>query len=32
MTRRMHMAASDLMFQARARDLEELTPEFVQPA
>jgi hypothetical protein len=32
MTRRMHMAASDLMFQARGRDLEELIPEFVQPA
>ena len=32
MTRRMHLAASDLMFQAKGRDLEELIPEFVQPA
>ena len=32
MTRRMNMAASDLMFQAKGRDLEELIPEFVQPA
>ena len=32
MTRRMHMLGSDLMFQARGRDLEELIPEFVQPA
>ena len=32
MTRRMHLLGSDLMFQARGRDLEELIPEFVQPA
>jgi hypothetical protein len=32
MTRRAHMAASDLMFQARGRDLEEIMPDFVQPA
>jgi len=32
MTRRMHLAASDLMFQAKGRDMEELIPEFVQPA
>jgi hypothetical protein len=32
MTRRLHQAASDLMFQAKGRDLEELIPEYVQPA
>ena len=32
MTRRAHLAASDLMFQARGRDLEELIPEFAEPA
>ena len=31
MTRRAHMAASDLMFDAKGRDLEELMPEFVSP-
>lgn len=32
MTLRMHQAASDMMFAARGRDLEELMPQFVQPA
>ena len=32
MTRRMHLAASDLMHRGRGRDLEELLPEFTQPA
>ena len=32
MTRRAHLAASDLMFNARGRDLEELIPEYVEPA
>ena len=32
MTRRAHLAASDLMHGARGRDLEELLPEYVQPA
>ena len=32
MARRLHLAASDLMFQAKGRDLEELIPEYVQPA
>ena len=32
MTRRAHLAASDLMFSARGRDLEELIPDFVEPA
>jgi hypothetical protein len=31
MTRRAHMAASDLMFEGAGRDLEELMPEFVEP-
>ena len=31
-TRRMHMAASDLMFRGAGRDLEELFPDFVEPA
>ena len=31
MTRRAHLAASDLMFNARGRDLEELIPDFVEP-
>ena len=31
MTRRAHMAASDQMFKAKGRDLEELMPEFVAP-
>ena len=30
-TRRMHVAASDMMFRARGRDLEELLPGFCQP-
>lgn len=32
MTRRAHLAASDHMFQAKGRDLEEIIPEFVEPA
>lgn len=32
MTRRAHLAASDLMHAARGRDLEELIPGFVEPA
>ena len=32
MTRRAHLAASDLMFEAHGRDLEEIMPTFVQPA
>jgi hypothetical protein len=32
MTRRAHLAASRLMHAARGRDLEELLPDFVQPA
>ena len=32
MTRRAHLAASDCMFQAAGRDLEEILPEFVEPA
>lgn len=31
MTRRAHMAASDLMFSAKGCDLEKLMPEFVSP-
>jgi hypothetical protein len=31
-TRKMHMAASDLMFRGVGRDLEELFPDFVEPA
>mmetsp|Transcript_28515 Transcript_28515/g.57518 ORF Transcript_28515/g.57518 Transcript_28515/m.57518 type:complete len:222 (-) Transcript_28515:243-908(-) len=31
MTRRAHMAASDQMFAAKGRDLEELMPEFIAP-
>ena len=30
-TRRMHVAASDMMFRARGRDLEELLPGFCEP-
>ena len=30
MTRRAHLAASDLLHQARSRDLEELIPSFTQ--
>ena len=32
MTRRAHLAASDLMFEAKGRDLEELIPEFAEMA
>ena len=32
MTRRAHLAASDLMHAAKGRDLEELMPSFVEPA
>ena len=28
----LHVAASDLIFQAKGRDLEDLIPEYVQPA
>ena len=31
-TRRMHMTTSDLMFSGKGRDLEELFPEFIEPA
>lgn len=32
MTRRVHLAASDIMFRAKGRDLEEIMPEFTQQA
>ena len=32
MTRRSQMAAVDLMYEAKGRDLEELLPDFAQPA
>ena len=31
-TRRVHLAASDIMFKAKGRDLEEIFPDFTQPA
>ena len=32
MTRRAQLAVSDLMYESKSKDLEEIMPDFVQPA